>query len=77
MNIIQLLLKQKILNKQDSEKLTEEAQKLGKDQEEFLVEKKIVSEEELFNLKSKALNVPLQKVNIEEVPQESLSIIPK
>ncbi len=77
MNIIQLLLKQKILNKQDSEKLTEEAQKLGKDQEEFLVEKKIIPEEELFNLKSKALNIPLQKVNIEEVPQESLSIIPK
>ena len=77
MNIIQLLLKQKILNKQDGERLSEEAQKLGKDQEEFLVERKIIPEEDLFNLKSKALNIPLQKINTEGVPQEALSIIPK
>jgi len=77
MNIIQILLKQKKISKQDSEKLAEEAQKLGKDQEEFLVEKKVVSEEDLFNLKSETLGIPLQKVDIEGVPQESLLIIPK
>ncbi len=77
MNIIQILLKQKILNKQDGDRLAEEAQKLGKDQEEFLVEKKIIPEIDLFNLKSKNLNIPLKKVNIEDISPELLSVIPK
>lgn len=77
MNIIQLLLKQKILSKENAEKLTDEAQRLGRDQEDFLIEKKVISEGELFNIKSKALNIPLKKVNVDEVPQEALSIIPK
>jgi len=77
MNIIQILLKQKIIDKQEGDKLIQEAQRLGKDQEEFLIEKKIIPEEQLFNLKSKALNIPLKKLNTEEVPQDPLSIIPK
>ncbi len=77
MNIIQLLLKQKKISKQEADKLTEESQKLGKDQEEFLVEKKIITENDLFELKSKALNIPFQKVIAEEVSFEDLSIIPK
>ncbi len=77
MNIIQLLLKQKKISKEEGEKLAEEAQKLGKDQEEFLIEKKIIAENDLFDLKSKILNIPLQKVNVDEISLEALSIIPK
>ncbi len=77
MNIIQLLLKQKRISKDESEKLIEEAQKLGKDHEEFLVEKKILSEAEVFDLKSKALGIPLQKVNVESLLPEILETIPK
>ncbi|MFH0739906.1 MAG: ATPase, T2SS/T4P/T4SS family [bacterium] len=77
MNIIQLLLKQKKISKEEAEKLAGEAQKLGRDQEEFLVEKKIASEDEIFDLKSKALGIPLLKVNIDEIPKDVTLIIPK
>ncbi|MDO8524064.1 MAG: GspE/PulE family protein [bacterium] len=77
MNIIQLLLKQKKISKEEGEKLSQDAQKLGKDQEEFLVEKKIITEKDLFDLKSKILNIPLQEVNVEEIPLEVLPVIPK
>ncbi len=77
MNIIQLLIKQKKISKQDGEKFIEASQRSGKNQEEFLIEKKILTESGLFDLKSATLNVPLAKVVVDEISLDAMSIIPK
>ncbi|MDD5433433.1 MAG: GspE/PulE family protein [Candidatus Pacebacteria bacterium] len=77
MNIIQFLIKQKAISKPEGEKLAEEAQRLGKDQEELLIEKKVLPEEDLFAFKSKALGFSLRKIDVEEISPEDLAIIPK
>lgn len=77
MNLIQFLIKQKNISKQQGEQLIEEAKRLGKDHEELLIEQKVMSEDEVFNFKSRILKVPLKKVNVEEITPDVLSFIPK
>ncbi|MDD4989774.1 MAG: ATPase, T2SS/T4P/T4SS family [Candidatus Pacebacteria bacterium] len=77
MNLIQLLIKQKNISKQQGEQLIEEAKRLGKDQEELLIEQKVMSEDEVFNFKSRILKVPFKKVNVEGITPDVLSFIPK
>mgnify|MGYP001765957876 CR=1 FL=1 len=47
---------------------------LGKKEEEILLEKKIASEDFLFDLKSKELNIPLKSVYPEDVPLKVLEL---
>ena len=57
--------------------MKKQAEKSGKPEEEIILEKNIVSEDFLFNLKSKVSNIPLKKVDAAEVPPEILGLIPE
>ncbi len=48
----------------------------GKKEEDLLIEREIVPEDTLFEMKSEDLKVPLKKVEAEEVPLEILELIP-
>ena len=54
-----------------------EVKEKGKTQEELILEKKILSENTLFQLKSKLTGTPLQKALPEKIPSEILNIIPR
>jgi len=76
MNLIPFLIKQKIISKQEGEKILEETARSLKSPEEVLIEKKIMPENSLFSLKSKLINVPLKKVDAEKISPELLNLIP-
>ncbi len=77
MDIISQLSQKGLLDKEQVEPLLKEVEKTGKKQEEILLEKKIVSEELLFNLKSSLLNIPLKTVYTQDIPLDILEIIPE
>ncbi len=77
MNIIQQLVKKKILERSQAASLEYEAKTSGKKEEEILLEKKIVSEDFLFNLKSSLLKIPLKTVVPEDVSLKALEAIPE
>src|SRR4051812_6490524 len=45
--------------------------------EDFLVEKKILTEDQLLALKSEMLNVPIIDLRNEQVPQDILNLVPE
>ena len=77
MSLIDLLLKKGFLKKEEAKNLKEELKTSGKKEEELLLEKKIVPENILYSLKSETLNVPLKEVIPEEIPLETLELIPE
>lgn len=54
-----------------------EVKSSGQKEEEVLLKKKVVSENVLFQLKSKTLKIPLKDVLPEDVPPEVLDLIPE
>jgi len=74
---IQQLVKKGILDKEKAASLEFEVKESGKREEELLIEKGIVTEEFLFNLKSENLKIPLKEVAVEEVSLETLELIPE
>jgi len=77
MDIIQQLVKRNLLNKEQVADLSVSLKESAKTQEEIILEKKLVTEKDLFQIKSEVLNVPLQVEFLEEIFTEVLSIIPK
>jgi len=77
MDIIQSLIKKNIITKKQGVQLKTEIKESGKTQEEAVLEKNIVAEPDLFELKSKALGIPLKETLPEEIPQDVLSVIPR
>ena len=77
MSLIQQLLKKGIVDKEQATSLEFEAKEKRKKEEELLIEKKIVAEDFLFSLKSENLKIPLKTVEAEEVPLETLELIPE
>ena len=77
MTLIQQLLKKGILDKKEATSLEFEVKESKRKEEELLLEKKSVSEELLFSLKSENLKIPLRKVAAEEIPLETLELIPE
>jgi type IV pilus assembly protein PilB len=77
MDLIQHLIKKKILNKKEGARLKAEIRESGKSQEEVILARKIIEEVPLFELKSEISRIPLKKSLPEEIPPEVLSIIPK
>jgi type IV pilus assembly protein PilB len=75
--IIEELEKRGILTKEQEKVLKKEVETLGKKEEEVILEKKILSEEELFSLKSEVLRIPLKKIDPKEIPPEILKEIPE
>ncbi len=77
MKIVQELFAQAILSEQAKDKIEKEIISTQKTEEELILEKKLISEDKLFEIKSKIFNIPFKKVKPEDVPQELLEIIPE
>ncbi len=77
MSLIQELFGQGILNEKSRDELEAEVKNSGKTEEEVISERRIVSEESLFDLKSKILKIPIRKVKTEDVSLDVLGIIPE
>jgi len=77
MKLLQELFANGILSEEKKDQLEKEVVKLGKREEELILEKKIISEDSLFELKSKMIRVPLKKVKAEDVPADILELIPE
>jgi len=77
MKLLQELFAQGLLSEDKMEDLKKQAEKTGKTEEEIILEKKIVSEDSLFELKSKIFGIPFKKVKPEEIPPDVLELIPE
>ncbi len=77
MKLLQELFAQGLLSEEKRDELQQQALKAGKTEEEIILEKKLVTESELFDLKSKVLNIPLKKVKAEEISSDVLELIPE
>jgi len=75
--LIEELIKKGILEKEKAASLAEEVKTSGKKEEELILEKGIVSENFLFELKSDYLKIPFKKIRPEEIPMEILEQIPE
>ena len=77
MFLIEQLVKKKVLDKPRATALEYEIKTSGRKPEEVLLEKKIVSEDFLFGLKSETLKIPLKVISPEEVQLRVLETIPE
>lgn len=77
MDLIETLIERGVLEKEKALLLLEEARNLNKKEEELILEKGLLSEDQLFELKSEIFNVPLIKSVEKEVSPEVLKIIPE
>jgi len=77
MKLLQELFAQGILSEQQLDDFKKQAEKAGRTEEEIILDKKIVSEDSLFELKSKISGIPFKKVKEEEIPPAVLELIPE
>jgi len=76
MSLVQHLVKKGVIEKEKAAALEYEIKASGKKEEQALLEKGIVPEVFLFELKSEKLQIPLKQITPEEVPLEVLETIP-
>ncbi|OGZ79480.1 MAG: hypothetical protein A2358_04345 [Candidatus Staskawiczbacteria bacterium RIFOXYB1_FULL_37_44] len=77
MKLIQELFANAVIDEKMRNELQAEIGKTGKPEEELILEKKIVSEISLFELKSKVSGVPLKNVKAEDVSSDVLELMPE
>lgn len=77
MSFIQRLVKKGSIDKKQAASLEYDVKVSGKKEEDLLIEKGIIKEDELFEMKAEDLKIPLRKVAAEEVPLEVLDLIPR
>ena len=77
MELIKKLIEKGIIKKDKAASLEFEVKTSGKREEEIILEKGILSEEEVFKIKSEELKIPLKDVLPEEVPLRILEQIPE
>jgi type IV pilus assembly protein PilB len=77
MKITQDLFGEGIISEQQKTDIEQEIMKTGKTEEEIILEKKLTSEEDLFERKSKIFKIILKKVKPEDVFLETLELIPE
>ncbi len=77
MKLLQELFAQGFLSEEKMNDLKKQVEKTGKTEEDIILEKNIVSEDFLFNLKSKILNIPIKKVNADQLSPDVLETIPE
>lgn len=76
MKLLQELFASGLISESKMDELQKEVEKTGKREDDIILENKILSENDLFDLKSRTLRVPLQKIKAEEVPVDVLEIVP-
>jgi len=77
MALLQELFANGILSESRKDELQKEIDKTGKKEEEVILEKNIISENALFELKSKVFRIPLKKIKADEVSPDVLELIPE
>ena len=77
MTLVQQLVKKGILEKQKATTLEYEIKTSGQREEEVILEKRIVSEDFLFGMKSETLKIPLKVVSSQDVLLKVLETIPE
>jgi len=77
MKLLQELFANGILSESRRDELKKEIEKTGKKEEEVILENKIISENALFELKSKILRIPLKIIKPADVPSDILDLIPE
>jgi type IV pilus assembly protein PilB len=78
MDLIEKLIEGGILDQREVSLIKEEEENTGKTKEEIIIGKKLITEEELFNLKSEVTGFPLKKdVKPESVSRKLLEVIPE
>ncbi len=77
MKILSKLFEKGFIDEQKKNELELEAEKTGRREEEIILEKKIVSEQVLFEAKSSVLKIQLRKIKADEVSMDILKIIPE
>jgi len=77
MSLIQKLIEKGTLKKEQAVSLDFEIKESGKREEEVILERGIIPEQVLFQLKSEVLKIPLKGVVVEEVPLETLELVPE
>lgn len=77
MKLLQELFAQGLLSEGRVDELQKEILKTGKTEEDIILDKKIVPEQALFELKSKIFGIPFKKVKPEEVPADVMDLIPE
>ncbi len=77
MILVQQLVKKRILEKQKATALEYEIKTSGQREEEVILEKRIVSEDFLFGMKSEILKIPLKVVSSQDVLLKVLETIPE
>ncbi|MEK7663969.1 MAG: GspE/PulE family protein [Patescibacteria group bacterium] len=75
MSLIQELYKDNKMNDQKRKELQTEVEKSGKTEEEVILGNKILTEVDLFQMKSNISKIPLLKPNLQEIPLEVLGLI--
>lgn len=77
MSLIKELIKKGLLKKEVATSLEFEVKQTGKKEENLLLEKQLVSESLLFNLKSEISKIPLKEVEVGDVLLEIMELIPE
>lgn len=77
MILLQQLVKKGFLDKEKAASLEYEIKSSGKKEEEIILEKKIVSEDFLFELKSENVKIPLKKIDPDDISLKILETIPE
>ncbi|OGZ20718.1 MAG: hypothetical protein A2654_01230 [Candidatus Nealsonbacteria bacterium RIFCSPHIGHO2_01_FULL_43_31] len=77
MTLTQYLIKKGVVDKKQAAGLEYDVKVSGRKEEEVIVEKGIIPEDLVFELKGENLKVPVRKVSAEEVPLETLELIPQ
>ncbi len=78
MSLIEKLIKEGYLDREKATAVETEAEEKSRTKEEILLEHDIISEEELFNLKSEVLGIPIKNdISEEEISRDTLSLIPQ
>jgi type IV pilus assembly protein PilB len=77
MKLLQELFAQGILTEERMNALEKQVEKSGKTEEDIILEKKVVSEDSLFELKSKISGIPFIKIKPEEISQDVLELMPE
>jgi len=77
MKLLQELFANGLISEQAKDQFYKDMEKNGKREEEIILANNIVSENALFELKSKIMQIPLKKVKPEDIKSEVLELIPE
>lgn len=75
--LLKFLVDAGLLSAEQAEKLLREAQSLGKKVEDLVYDRRLVDDAELAKIKSRILNIPYTKVNLNEITPALLKNIPE